>query len=306
MPVALVTGAAGAIGRHCVGQLRERGWTVGGVGHGDPQWKDGEIDHWLAGPVTAENLDRVGERIGTPELIVHLASGSSVGASLTAPLDDFDRIVMTGVRMMDWVWKNAPQARLSLASSAAVYGNAYLGPIDEAASPAPLSPYGHHKLMMEQNARFWGRSFGIRSAIVRLFSVYGPGLRKQLVYDLCSKLADAPEEIVLGGTGTETRDWLWIGDAARMMIEAGALASTEAPVLNACTGHAAPVDEVAGRLAALWGGRTSIRYNGNVRPGDPVHMNGATGLLAEAGISAEVMLDEGLERTVNFWRQAPA
>lgn len=302
MPTAFVTGAAGAIGRHCVAELRRRGWTVGGIGHGNVNWTPaGGIDAWIAGDVSADNLDLLAERIGTPELIVNLAGGSSVGASMTAPLGDFERSTLAAVRVLNWVWKHAPDAAISFASSAAVYGDSYRTPIGEDATLRPLSPYGLHKLMMEDSARFWGHAFGVRSAVVRLFSIYGPGLRKQLVYDLCTRLAPRPEQITLSGTGAETRDWLWIEDAAAMMIDLGLRASAEVPAFNGCAGVATSTAAIAGRLAELWGGGTRVAFDGISRAGDPLHLEGDDARLRAAGIGRGLPVAEGLARTVTAW-----
>lgn len=302
MAVAFVAGAAGAIGRYCVAELRSRGWIVAGLGHGGVVWDKATIDFWLAGDVSTENLDLLAEQVGAPELIINLAGGSSVGPSLRAPLGDFDRTVVAGVRLLNWTWKNAPNANLSFASSAAVYGAGYDGLIGIDAPPNPFSPYGHHKLMMEENARFWGRSFGIKSAVIRLFSVYGPGLRKQFVHDLSAKLAKSPQKIVLSGVGDEMRDWLWIGDAARMMIDIGALASTEVPVFNGGTGVSTAIRDVAAQLIDLWGTNTNVQFDRISRPGDPINLYGDVSALTTQGIRADVMLKEGLAKTVADWK----
>lgn len=305
MPVAFVMGAAGAIGRQCVAELRLRGWSVAGLGHGGVVWADPlGIDFWLAGDISTENLDLLGERIGTPDLIINLAGGSSVGPSLQAPLGDFERTVGAGVRILNWAWKNAPEADLSFASSAAVYGAGHDGPIDVAAQLAPLSPYGHHKMMMETNARFWATSFGIKSSIVRLFSVYGTGLRKQFVYDFLTRLEKSPEEIVLSGTGGEMRDWIWIRDAAKMMIDAGALATVDVPVFNGCTGRGTCIRDVASQLLQLWGGTTTVRFDGISRPGDPIHLYGDATTLDAHDMRPRTSLCEGLAEIVAEWHGA--
>lgn len=304
MATAFVAGAAGAIGRHCVALLRARGWTVGGIGHGNVQWEaPGGIDAWIAGDVSTENLDALGERLGAPSLFVNFAGGSSVAPSLRLPLADFERTVLSGVRILNWVWHNAPEARVSFASSAAVYGAGHEAAITEGDALRPISPYGHHKLMMEDNARFWGEAFGVRSVIVRLFSVYGPGLRKQLVHDLCTRLSAAPTELTLSGTGAETRDWLWIEDAARLLVDLADQASPAAPVFNGCTGTGTPIAEVAERLASLWGAGTVVRFDGVSRPGDPPHLRGDAKRILATGFRPSLELAEGLARSVVHWRK---
>ena len=107
--------------------------------------------------------------------------------------------------------------RLIVASSAAVYGADHGGPIAENAGLVPMSPYGQHKLMMEQLCRSYATTFGIRSTVARLFSVYGPRLRKQLLWDICSRLQQDGRTLDLGGTGAEVRDWTDVRDVARLL-----------------------------------------------------------------------------------------
>ena len=78
-----------------------------------------------------------------------------------------------------------------------MYGAHHAGTISEDADTQPMSPYGHHKLIMEQLCCSYAISFGIRATIVRLFSVYGPWLRKQLLWDLCLRLNEGDRQIVL-------------------------------------------------------------------------------------------------------------
>lgn len=101
-------------------------------------------------------------------------------ASFANPLENFSRTVSTSARLLDWLRVAAPEARVVAASNAAVYGAQYDGPIEEDFATHPFSPYGHHKLMMEQLCREYADTFRLRCTIVRLFSVYGPWLRKQL------------------------------------------------------------------------------------------------------------------------------
>ena len=88
---------------------------------------------------------------------------------------------------------------------------------------APMSPYGQHKLMMEQLCRSYAMIFGLRSTVARLFSVYGPHLRKQLLWDICSRLERNGRTLVLGGTGAEIRDWTDVRDVARLLTKIGEL-----------------------------------------------------------------------------------
>ena len=98
----------------------------------------------------SEALDLLMAAQGTPDVVYHLAGGSSVGASLQAPSEDFRRTTISTALLLEWLRTKAPQAKLVCASSAAVYGDTGGLPATETYAPLPVSPYGHHKLMMEQ------------------------------------------------------------------------------------------------------------------------------------------------------------
>src|ERR1700704_3165757 len=217
-----VTGANGFIGRHLVRVLADQGHVVHGIGHGAIEDADRErvgLGLWLNGEIDAANLNALAGLSGPPSTIFHLAGGSSVGLSIAQPYEDFSRTVSSTARLLEWLRGSAPECRLIVASSAAVYGAQYSGPISEDAALAPMSPYGHHKLMMEQLCKSYAVSFGLSSTVARLFSVYGPRLRKQLLWDICSRLQRGERTLVLGGTGDEIRDWTDVRDVVRLLTK---------------------------------------------------------------------------------------
>ena len=196
--------------------------------------------------------------------------GSSVGLSIAQPFEDFSRTVAGTARLLEWIRVSAPQCRLIAASSAAVYGADHTGAISEDAPLTPISPYGQHKLMMEQLCRSYAASFGVRSTVVRLFSVYGSHLRKQLLWDICSRLQRGERTLVLGGTGAELRDWTDIRDVDRLFAAIIGCPQREAfEVINGGSGRGTSVADVASMLVQNWGENISVHYSCSVRAGDP-------------------------------------
>src|SRR5271167_1957102 len=156
MKLAWVTGARGFIGRHLAAHLHRSGYEVAGVGHG--AWVASEamswgVSHWINGDIHSSNLRSLQKMVGTPDIVFHLAGGSSVGAAIAAPHEDFFRTVTSTLELMDWLRLESAKTVSVVASSAAVYGASHIGRIDESAGGIPFSPYGYHKLMMEQLLR---------------------------------------------------------------------------------------------------------------------------------------------------------
>lgn len=281
--LALVTGAGGFIGGHVAAALEGSGWRVVAFGRRTPGAPGGMLHH--------EGLADAVEGLGVPQIVVHCAGTGSVRAAEADPQAERLRTIGGLAAVLTFMEEWAPQARLVLLSSAAVYGEGD-APKDELSTPLrPISVYGEHK----QRAEAMATDSGLDVAVVRFFSIYGPGLRKQLFWDLCGRLAADPETLGLGGTGEERRDFLYIDDAVRLI---GLLACAEAPplVVNGGSGRATTVREAAAALIASMGARARLSFSGEVREGDPKVLVADPARARALGFEPEVGLDEGLAR----------
>ena len=298
--VAFVTGAGGFLGGATAAALVGAGWRVAAFG---PRRRFAE-DHpdqapeaWSEDAIDRAALMAAADDLGAPEIIFHAAGGASVAASVDDPERDFRRTVESLGETLAFMLDGAPDARLVYPSSAAVYGADKPGPIAETAPPDPISPYGRHKSMAEALIGEVHAQFGLDAVIIRFFSVYGPGLRKQLLWELAGRLRDAPASLELSGSGDEARDFLFIDDAVRLIGLMAARPPSRAPFeVNGGTGRAVMVREAAEGLCAALGSGTTIRFNGDVRAGDPRSLVADPALAAELGFAPEVTFEEGLER----------
>lgn len=306
----LVTGARGFIGRHLCRHLSSMGHTVLGLGHGawpEPDARKHGVTRWLNAEVHASTLRSVTTG-ATPDVVYHLAGGSSVATAVANPREDFMRTVASTLELVEWIRQDAPRTRLVAISSAAVYGNAHDGPITEQAAVEPISPYGHHKLMMEGVCRSHGRCFGVSSVLARPFSIYGPGLTKQLPWDLSTRLASGERVITLGGTGRELRDWTHVHDLVQCLERLSSVACAEVPAYNIGTGIGTPVVEVANCLADAFARRTGrnpadIRFSGVVRSGDPTSLVADVSAGRRIGLHCAWTAQPGLDDFVQWFTE---
>lgn len=300
-----ITGARGFIGSHLAREMAASGRAVHGIGHGavdEAECSRLGLQSWINGEIEAANLDALASAYGLPSAVVHLAGGSSVGLAIAHPLEDFSRSVASTARLLEWLRVHSPQSRLIAASSAAVYGSGHSGPIAEGAALMPMSPYGEHKRMMEQLCRSYALSYGITSTVVRLFSVYGAGLRKQLLWELCSRLEQGNRELVLGGTGEEIRDWCDVCDVVRLLAMIAQLPQAETfRVVNGGSGRAMRVSEVAGLLVGHWG-KGNVRFSGNARAGDPFSLLADDAALRAMGFAWQILPAQGIADYVRWFR----
>ncbi len=263
----LVTGAAGFVGRHVARTAARAGHTVVGIGNGSwskEEWRAFGLSDWRACPVTIDNLMTYS---GQPDVIFHCAGSGSVPFSLSYPFQDYQRTVATTHATLEYIRLVHPEAKLVLPSSAGVYGNAPVIPIPVLSPTRPASPYGTHKLIAEKLTESYCANFGVCGTVVRLFSVYGTGLRKQLLWDACGKITSG--DLVFAGTGEEMRDWLHIEDAAALLLEASLHADVDCPTVNGGTGKANSISQVVGTLCDALGAVHGPVFSGVSRGGDP-------------------------------------
>lgn len=298
---ALVTGAHGTIGRYVASDLAKNGWRVIGLGHGN--WDISElitwgVSCWHEADVSLETL-RATDVL--PELIIHCAGSGAVGASLTAPYTDFQRTVATTAAVLEFLRVDCPEAKLVYPSSAAVYGISELLPISESTNLRPFSPYGVHKKVAEELVAEYARFFKLNCSVVRLFSIYGEGFRKQLLWDACHRIL--ADESVFFGTGDETRDWLHVSDAASLLVKAAEHASFECTVVNGGFGESVSVRDVVTELFKLMGRSDLPSFCGTQRPGDPIHYHADIQRALALEWLPQVRWQVGLERYVAWFKE---
>jgi UDP-glucose 4-epimerase len=295
----LVTGASGFVGRHVALAAARLGYDVYGMGHGSWSTKEAlgwGICHWTSADVTLDSLIRSAVE---PDYVIHCAGSGSVAFSLTDPLEDFQRTVQTFLDVLEYSRLHTPNARIVLPSSASVYGAALTFPISINTIPAPTSPYGVHKLITEQLASYYARHFNMAISIVRLFSVYGVGLRKQLLWDACNKLKVGPAEFA--GTGFETRDWIHVNDAANLLLAATNVASKDCPVFNGASGTGVTTRAVVDIISSVMGRTERAVFNGISRAGDPMHYVADVSGALDLGWKPAYTLENELENYVNWF-----
>lgn len=327
---AWVTGAAGFIGRHICRTLALQGWSVTGIGRGTMTSGDlavWRLDDFAAGSLDAAVLDRVQRRTGPPSVVVHAVGAGSVGESVADRQGDFHDTVGSTAILIDHLRRQAPGATVVLLSSAAVYGNGtarplagpLAGPLAEQGPVAPISCYGWHKLMAEDlAARAAGRD-GLTVRIVRLFSVFGPGQRKLLLYDLgCKLLAARDGRVELFGHGGETRDYVPVTAAAALVAGLAGLTPAAAAgvgatddgrllLVNGGTGRGRTVREVATALMTAMARPVELVFTGRPRRGDPGALVADTARLAALGFAAADGFEAGVQACADWLcAQAPS
>lgn len=296
----VITGAFGALGRRVAKQFAQAGYHVTGIGHGS--WRQDEFSSyglhgWLNANITTESLLSLNV---IPDAIIHCAGSSSVAFSNSYPCQDFERTVSTTMAVLEFVVRHSAATRIVYPSSAAVYGAVNRLPIGESDRLLPVSPYGTHKLLAEELLREYARLYGLSVVIVRLFSVYGEGLRKQLLWDACMKLKR--NENTFSGSGTEIRDWLHLQDAAELIFMAGDRAAPNCPIVNGGSGFGVSVKEIVEELFNSWGFNGEPTFDRVKRSGDPSDYQADISLARNWGWSPTIPWRKGVREYVKWFQ----
>jgi UDP-glucose 4-epimerase len=297
----LITGGYGFLGRAVARKLRTHGYRVVGLGRG--RWGPDEalahgFDSWFDASVSLSSLMTLQEDF---DLVVHCGGNGSVGYSLEHPLQDFEKTVTGTMELLEYLRVTKSRARLVYPSSAGVYGAKDDAPIRVGDAMNPISPYGYHKRIVEELLESYARSFGIRVGIIRFFSIYGPGLTKQLLWDAGAKLRAATGgAATFWGTGEETRDWISSEDAAELVL-AVARSERDFLVVNGASGERTTVREVLEMLKQALDTNTEVRFNGTVREGDPRFYHADISEALALGWKPALPLKQGIEQYARWF-----
>ena len=259
MKSVLVTGAAGFIGGALAAHFRQQGARV------FVDAERGQSASTRRWPLTEAGLLQATGG-ATPDVIFHAAGSGTVAKVAAQPALELPANLGALLSVLQFAQQHAPAARVVLLSSAALYGNAPATPQRETDHRAPVSLYGLAKAQAEQLAEFYAAQHAVHTTAVRLFSVYGPGLRKQLLWDAMVKFGQKRSDFF--GTGDERRDWLHVDDVCSFM--SALLARGVGPDFEAfnCGGEPATTAEVLSMMASM-AGAGAPEFNRQTRPGDP-------------------------------------
>ncbi|MDD5308560.1 MAG: NAD-dependent epimerase/dehydratase family protein [Deltaproteobacteria bacterium] len=238
-----------------------------------------------------------------PDVVVHMAASFANQRSVEDPLSDLRTNAEGTLRLL----ARALAGGVGLfvhASSSCVYGDAP-GPLDEVESPLrPYTPYAVSKLAAEQMVAFYCRYHDLPAVVLRYFNCYGPGEEASHYRGVVARFVRAAllgEPLVVTGSGNETRQFLFLDDAARatvLAIRAGS--GISGTVLNVASGRSTGILDLARTILEVSRSRSPIHI-GPARAWDVVRHRAASTRRAEEtiGFTASTPLRDGLRTTVD-------
>jgi len=292
----LIIGSEGFIGRNCMVYFRAAGHEVLGC---DVVGKN-EGGFYLVEQEVSD-FDRIFKEV-QPDVCINASGSGDVGFSFRYPDKDYTMNVRNVEKILFSIREYAPACKLLTFSSAAVYGNPIALPVKENAETNPLSPYGQHKLECEKLISIYSVKYNLRACSLRVFSVYGPGLRKQLFWDIFQK-AKKNSSVVLYGTGKESRDFIFIDDLLRAINSVISNANFKGEVINVASGEETIINYAAALFLSLLGESYKLNFSGDEKSGDPKNWKADITALRELGFVPFINFDTGIKHYAEWVKE---
>jgi UDP-glucose 4-epimerase len=300
----LITGGSGFIGSHIVEHYQEKAEEIRVLDNLRTGYRhnlNGLRHTFIEGSITDRELVR--KAVEGVDYIFHLAALVSVPESMAKPGECVDINVHGLLNVLEEA-SIAGVKKLVFASSAAIYGDNPTVPKIESMLPEPKSPYAITKLDGEYYLGMFQQEGRLETASIRFFNVFGPRQDPKGAYAAAVPIfiekALLGEEITVFGDGGQTRDFIYVKDIA------GALAfAVETPgvtgVFNAGYGGQITINDLASRLIEAAGSPSRL-FHGPERAGDVRHSRASADKLRAAGWIPRHSLEEGLARTLEFFK----
>ena len=298
----LVTGGGGFLGSHLVERLQAAGGDVFVA-----RKADYDLTHW-------DDAERLFED-AEPDVVFHLAAEvGGIGANRANPGRYWYANLIMGAHVLELARRH-DVAKVVLAGTVCAYPKHTPVPFheDELWNGYPEetnAPYGVAKKSILVGAQSYREQYGTNAIFLLPANLYGPRdnfhpTNAHVIADLIRKMHESPEEVVLWGDGSPTREFLYVEDAAEAFVLAAERYDGEEPV-NIGAGKEISIRELAELIAELTGFTGEIAWDESMPNGQPRRSLDASRAKELFGFEARTSLREGLERTIAWYRaQAP-
>jgi nucleoside-diphosphate-sugar epimerase len=309
MSLCLVTGGAGFIGSNLVRGLLAR------------QTQVRILDNFSTGK--RENLAELGQAVELAEVdlrdaprvlaaargcqvIYHLGALGSVPRSMKDPVETHEVNVNGSLNVL--VAAREVGARVVLASSSSVYGDSRVLPQHEGLPLCPISPYAASKATGEVYCHAFSRAYGLETACLRYFNVFGPRQDPTSQYAaaiplfVSALLRDRPPTIF--GDGEQSRGFTYVEDVVDATIRAGTVKLTEPLVANISSTTAVTVNHVVQVIQRSLGKEHIRPVYASPRPGDIKHsLADITRAKQTLGYEPRLSFEQGIERAIGWYTE---
>lgn len=305
----LVTGGAGFIGSHIVTQLVQHGCQVRvldnlSAGSLDNLSHVADQIEFVRGDVC--DVDAVRSAVAGMDTVFHQAALASVPLSIENPLATHDACVTGTVNVLNAA-RQAQVRRVVYAGSSSAYGDSPEMPKRESQVPQVLSPYAAAKLAGEYYCESFAAAYDLEVVRLRYFNVFGPRQDPASPYSaviplFASALLEGRTPRIYG-TGEQSRDFVYVENVVHANLLAATVPGVSGRVFNVASGSTVSIADLLNMICR----ELEVPFAPEFHPprtGDVLHSwADISQIESELGYSPLINFEEGLRRTLNYYRQ---
>ncbi|MDD3627084.1 MAG: GDP-mannose 4,6-dehydratase [bacterium] len=302
---AIVTGGAGFIGSHLAEALIEKGLDVTVIDDLSTGKKENipikaRFHHCS---ITDKKVEKIINR-ERPDYIFHLAAQMNVRKSVESPQFDAQVNILGSLNILEAVKEIGLKKLIFASSGGTVYGEQLEFPATEKHSLNPLCPYGVAKLAVEKYLYYYKENYNLDYVALRLANIYGPRQDPHgeagVIAIFSTKLITG-EQAVINGDGKQTRDYVYVKDVADAFVKMMDIQGSDQ--FNIGTGIETDVNELFRIINRLTDGKQE-EVHGPAKKGEQIRSVLSSGKIKNTcGWSPEIKLDEGLQKTVDWFKE---
>ena len=310
----VVTGGAGFLGSHVVDKLIQANNSVvvlDDFSNGKKAHLDGLSGNPLLRIVAGDILkeDDVAMAFEGVDLVIHLAV-LGLRQSIKDPRRVNDVIINGTITCLEAAVKNKVELFLNCSSSEA-YGSAVYVPMDEKHPLEPETPYAAAKVAQDMYVRTYGQTYGLPWTTIRPFNMYGPnshwqGFRGEVIPKMIVRAMNREPLVIFGG-GEQTRDFIYVEDAAEAVLAVAEKSECQSETINFCTGVEVKIRRIAELICEDLGlDPKDMIQNQPSRPADVMrHMGDNSKFKTLLGFAPRTRIEEGIPKTVAWFETLP-
>ena len=313
----LITGGLGFIGSTLARELVEVGARVTLIDSLIPEYGgsraniEGIEDRVDVHVSDVRDEHSMNEHVRGHDVIFNLAGQTSHLDSMVDPYTDLEINCRAQLSILESCRRNNPEAKVVFASTRQLYGRPRYLPVDEEHPVSPVDVNGINKAAGEWYHLVYGDVYGIPVAVLRLTNTYGPRMRvrdaRQTFLGYWVRLLVEGEELVVWGDGTQRRDFNYVDDAVRAFLLAALRDEANGKIYNLGDERHVSLHDLAELLVNVNDGAGSYRLEPFPADREAIdigdYYSDFARIRGELGWEPEVSLEDGLERTVAFYRE---
>ena len=233
--------------------------------------------------------------------IIHLLSGNPHPSnSYMDPSIDIKLTINPTLSILEVLRKISFKGILWLSSSVAVYGSCFDKYLSEDSDCYPLSNYAVAKLSIENYAKLYAKNYNLKIGIYRLFSTYGPGLKRQVIYDNICKMRDGLPNIFLVSSMESARDFSYVKDQAMAIKFLSDNIEPSGDIYNLGSGESTKIIDLVKIIAEFMNYKGKISCLQDTKNTHDVSWTANINKITALGFKQSYSLREGIKETLSY------